>query len=304
MGWSLHLHKLYSRSLPWDLFFRPTPEQARPAAGDVTFRWLGTAGFEVEAGGRRLLIDPYLSRHPMRQFLWHPMAPDEDVIRRHVDGADVIFAGHSHHDHGCDVGAIARHTGAQVYASESSLKVARVFGARPEQLHHIAADDVVQDGPFDVKVLRSVHGKLFAGRMPAPGRIGDVDGPLRLAQWRVGATFGLHITVGGVSCFHLGSADFVESALTGVQCDVLMLCIVGRGGSPDYTGRILRALRPKVVLPCHWDNFFLPFDVPPRAMPSADVERFFEEVEASGVRTEVALLDFFGAWRVRAPARD
>jgi L-ascorbate metabolism protein UlaG (beta-lactamase superfamily) len=61
-------------------------------------------------------------------------------------------------------------------------------------------------------------------------------------------------------------------------------------------------LKPKVVLPCHWDDFFLPYEVPARQIPRVDVEGFLEEVRRAGTGTEVALLDYFGEWRWRAQA--
>ncbi len=307
MSLGLQFHKLISRELPRDLYYRPSAAQAELQPTDVGFRWLGAAGFEIEAGGKRMLIDPYISRVGLWKTLTSPLVPDEEAIQQRVEAADLILAGHSHHDHAMDIGAIARQTGARVLGSESALHLARIHGAAPEQLEHIAAGDDRQEGLFRVQVLRSIHGKVFAGRIPLPGRIGAPPGPLKLRQFRVGATFGLQVTVGSTRIFHLGSADFVEAAIHDVDCDVLLLCIVGRQGSPRFTERILRTLRPRVVLPCHWDNFFLPFDHPARVIPRVDMQGFLEEVHRSGVPTEVAILDFFSRYIYRsqepAPAR-
>ncbi len=300
MDLGLAFHRLISKELPPDLYYRVPPAAAIPHKGDVCFRWMGAAGFEIEARGRRMLIDPFVSRPGMRDTLFRDLVPDLDAVRHHVHTADVICAGHSHHDHAMDIGAICAHTGARVFGSESALHAARVTGAPDDKLSHIAAGDVVDHGPFRIRVLRSIHGKVFAGRIPSPGVMGDPAGPFRLKQFRVGATFGLHVTVGSVTFLHLGSADFVEAAMHGMTCDVLLLCIVGRQGSPNFTHRILRTLRPKVVLPCHWDNFFLPFDQTARVIPRCDVEGFLEEVETSGVPCEVAMLDFFSTYRYRA----
>ncbi len=301
MDLGLAVHRLLTKQLPSDLYYRVPSTSAVPQKGDVSFRWMGAAGFEIEARGRRMLIDPFVSRPNIRQTLLHPLVPDVDAVRRYVASADVICAGHSHHDHAMDIGAICSHTGATVYGSESALHMARATGAPSELLSHVAAGDVVDHGPYRIRVMRSIHGKVFAGRIPSPGVMGDPQGPgFRIKQYKVGATFGLHVTVGSVSFMHLGSADFVESALHGMNCDVLLLCIVGRQGSPNFTHRILRTLRPKVVLPCHWDNFLLPFDHPARIIPRCNIEVFLEEVETSGVDCEVALLDFFSSYRFRA----
>jgi len=68
------------------------------------------------------------------------------------------------------------------------------------------------------------------------------------------------------------------------KAQVLM---VGAGASRaeihDYAGRLMRALGfPMLVLPTHWDNYFLPF-----------VEAFTQEVHAASARTRVILPKYF-----------
>ena len=288
-----------TREVPRDLLYRPPADAGALAVGEVVFRWLGAAGFEVRAADGAVLIDPYFTRPGLVDSLFRPLVPDEQLIASSVRDADGIFAGHSHHDHAMDVGPAARHSGATVFGSESALHLARLGGATEQQLHHIAAGDRFCCGPFSGQVLRSVHGKVAAGRIPLPGRIGDPPGPLKLRQYRVGASFGLAFEVAGVRFFHLGSADFVESAFDGVECDVLLLCIVGRQGTPRFTQRILERLQPKVVLPCHWDLFLLPTTDPARVIPGVRMHDFFEEVAQAAPSTEVVLLDFFGEYRFR-----
>lgn len=296
------LHRLLTVAPPQDLLHRGPSTVTGPDA--VHFRWLGTAGFEVRAAGQSLLLDPYLSRPSLGTTLFSPLVPDEAAIRARVAEAHHVFAGHSHHDHAMDIGVLARVTGATVYGSESALAIARHGGVPEGGLHHLAAGDEVQAGPFRARVLRSVHGKVFAGRIPLPGRITPPHGPFRLRDYRVGASFGLWFEVCGVRFFHLGSADFLESAVAGLGCDVLLLCVIGREGSPGFTGRILRALRPKVVIPCHWDDFTLPFECGPRALRRARVEAFLREVEDAGTGTQAVLLDFFAEYGLRVGANE
>lgn len=293
MPWTAALHRLIARPFPAELYRRdPAPE---PGPSAVRFTWLGTAGFVVEAAGQRLVIDPYLSRHSLSQCVTGPLVPDEQAIAQHVPEADLLLAGHAHHDHACDLGTIARNTGATVFGCPSALAVARVHGADPSVLQPLAPGDEVTRGPFRIKALRSVHGRVAAGRIPYPGSIQATSAPLRISDYRVGASLAFHVTVGATRFMHLGSASLVESSLVGLDCDVLLLCIVGRKTCPGFTGRVLHRLRPKVVIPCHWDYTFLPDDVPPRQMPTADVQGFVREVRASGIDTEVAFLPLFGA---------
>ena len=288
------LHRLIGREFPDHLYWRgPTPE---PAGDDVRFTWLGTAGFRIDAAGQRLLIDPYLSRHSLARCVSGPLVPDEKELRLRVPTADLVLAGHAHHDHACDLGSISRDTGATVLGCESALRVARLHGADPALLRPLAAGDEVEQGPFTIAALRSVHGRVVAGRIPYPGSVEATSAPMRISDYRVGASLAFAVTVGETRFVHLGSANVVESALDGVHCDVLLLCIVGRQRCPGFVGRVLRRLRPKVVIPCHWDYVFLPITEPARQMPTADVRGFVREVQESGVEVETVFLPLLGGW--------
>jgi L-ascorbate metabolism protein UlaG (beta-lactamase superfamily) len=83
---------------------------------------------------------------------------------------------------------------------------------------------------------------------------------------------------------------------------VLLLCVVGRQGSPRFVERLLRAVRPKLVLPCHWDDFTVGFSHGPRELRRVDLEGFLREVDAAGTGTEARILDFFGECRFLAAA--
>src|SRR3954469_15906987 len=58
----------------------------------VTFTWLGQAGFLLEAGGTRVLVDPYLSERAERLY---PPPLDPATLT----GIDVLLCTHEHLDH-------------------------------------------------------------------------------------------------------------------------------------------------------------------------------------------------------------
>ncbi|GAB4092220.1 MBL fold metallo-hydrolase [Flaviaesturariibacter terrae] len=68
--------------------------------------YFGHASFSVEAGGKVLVFDPYISANPAAK------AVDVDTIP-----CDYLLLSHGHGDHVADAPAIARRTGATVIAS-------------------------------------------------------------------------------------------------------------------------------------------------------------------------------------------
>lgn len=82
---------------------------AEPPGADVRLRWLGQAGFVIDGGGRRVVIDPYLSdslaekyagtKFPHRRIMPAPVAPDQ------IAQVDLVVATHAHTDH-LDLGTL------------------------------------------------------------------------------------------------------------------------------------------------------------------------------------------------------
>jgi L-ascorbate metabolism protein UlaG (beta-lactamase superfamily) len=71
----------------------------------MKFTYYGHACFSVEAGGKTLLFDPFISPNPLAKKI------DIDKVR-----VDFILVSHGHGDHVADVVEIARRTGAKVIA--------------------------------------------------------------------------------------------------------------------------------------------------------------------------------------------
>ena len=76
---------------------------AQEPGGDVRLHWLGQAGFVIDGGGRRVVIDPYLSdalavkyrgtATPHDRMMPAPVAPGK------IAHVDLILSTHAHTDH-------------------------------------------------------------------------------------------------------------------------------------------------------------------------------------------------------------
>lgn len=83
--------------------------EANLPADAVALAWLGQAGFAVQAGGRRLLIDPYLSDHLARKYAGkefpHIRLMPPPVGAAAIRDLDFVLCSHRHSDH-MDPGAL------------------------------------------------------------------------------------------------------------------------------------------------------------------------------------------------------
>jgi L-ascorbate metabolism protein UlaG (beta-lactamase superfamily) len=278
------VHALLTRPVPSEVLHRErgTPRAPDPAAVDIT--WLGTAGLVVEHAGAVLVVDPFVTRPGIRETLLRPLGPDPVKVRRYVPRADVVLCTHSHHDHLLDVPEVALQTGALVFGSPSTANLCRASGVGPSRIREVDPPVTVEAGPFRIGLRPSVHGRAVLGRVPSPGAIPPgVTPPLRLRQF---GSSGRALRI-----FHLGSADFLPGTIAGLRCDVLATCLAGRHRRPGYLRELVGELRPMIVIPLHFDDFFTPMESVTRQLPKADVEGFSAEVRRLGDGCRPVVLD-------------
>jgi L-ascorbate metabolism protein UlaG (beta-lactamase superfamily) len=265
---------------PKAAWFRPRAIEPRAGVG---LEYLGTAGFVVRGHGRTLVLDPYVSRPGVTTSLTRPLVSDGALVARLLPYADDVLIGHAHHDHILDAPALCRRTGARLIGSRAACMVGRAAGLPESQLRETAGREALASGAFTVRGLPSRHGKAIFGRVPLPGDLTEPPPwPPRITDLRHGLVLNWHIEVGGFSIVHVDSADFIDEELAGLRADVLCLCAVGRHYRPDYVKTIVSALRPRWVVPCHWDTMLTPIEATPHLIPGVDLPGMFEEIRQAG----------------------
>ncbi len=282
------IHRLLTRPAPESLFW------SGATTGEHTLRWHGTAGFTLEHEQKALVLDPYVTRHGLRELLLSPLRIDEALLEREFPRADAVLVGHAHYDHALEAPSVCKRTGATLFGSPSTAHIARAAGLAEDQIVEVSPGEEFALAHGRAMALPSRHGKVYMGRVTLPGHIrSQPSWPPRLRELRHGQVLTWWVEWGGLKLVHVDSADYDTALLAPLEADVLCLCAIGRKYRPGYTREIIRALKPRVVVPCHWDNFFLPLDHPTRQLPACDVEGFVREIRAEGA--EVALLPVCGS---------
>jgi L-ascorbate metabolism protein UlaG (beta-lactamase superfamily) len=282
-----------------------------PAAGaerGVTLRWLGVAGFSIRAGEAVLLHDPYLSRPGLLRTLLRRYQPDAAVLEPllaagspvpELGRAGLILVGHSHFDHLGDVPWIAVRSGALVVGSATTAAISRGYGLAAERIRVVGPEHTLREGPFEIRVLESRHARVLAGRVPMPGELSEPpEAPIHALSFKMGGALGYLVThlPSGTRLFLLSSAGLHPPALQtladeGVRVDAVLPAIQGR--PPGFAESLVRALRPRLVVPHHFDDFWRGLDAPDAATPRdpEDLAAFEREVreaaDAAGLQLEV-----------------
>ena len=268
-----------------------------PLPTGLELEWLGTAGYRMTYGGHTLLIDPYLSRVPLKAVLRRaPALADPATHAALLDtpmGTVVgILVGHTHFDHAIDVPALARTLDAPVYGSDSLARLMELYGMR-ERAVEVSTHHLYELGPFTVTFVPSLHSKLLLGfKVPFDGSLSceHLD-HLSPSAYKCGAIYGIRIEVAGTSFYHQGSANLIDDELPSDGIDIFLAGIAGRSFTPDYWSRVLRRLQPSVVVASHFDDFFRPISAPIGFSTNVNLTAFPDEIAAFSRTITAAALE-------------
>ncbi len=264
---------------------------APPANGapGVTATFLGVSTLLVSDGETHLMTDGFFSRPPLWQVLAGEVAPDEariaaELRRAGVQRLDALVALHSHYDHAMDSPEVAERTGAVLIGSRSSANIARGWGLPASQIVVAESGVPLTFGAFAVTLIESRH-------LPHGFAEGTIDQPLvppaAALDYRQGTTWVVHIAHPLGSLAIVGSAGFVEGALSPYRSDVVLLGVGGLSKMTaeyreTYLDETLGHLRPRRLMPIHYDDFTRPLSEPLVAAPrlADDLDQTFGELRA------------------------
>jgi L-ascorbate metabolism protein UlaG (beta-lactamase superfamily) len=257
--------------------------------------WLGVSGYRISYEGRDLYIDPYVSRVPLSSLLLRRQAvPDPAALDRFLPPAGEaagVLVGHTHFDHAVDAPAVARRFGCNAYGSGSLVHLMALHGLADRAVE-VEPYRTYELGPFEVEFVPSTHSKLLLGMaVPYSGELTceHLDG-LCPGAYKCGQVWGIHIAVAGISLYHQGSADLVDDAVRHKGIDVFLAGVAGRNFTERYWARILPRLDPRVVVPTHYDDFFVPLGEEMEPISNARIGEVPREVGAVSRDATVAAL--------------
>lgn len=263
--------------------------------GKVRVTFLGTSSLLIDDGETQLLTDGFFSRPSIWKTAFGKVSSDEEEIKYVMLLAGIknlkgIFVCHSHYDHSMDAPFIANATGAKLYGSKSTLNIGRGGGVQEEKLVPFEPGKKLEIGKFRITVLNSKHtppfkilGKTNAADPDRPHLEAPLSQPAKAEEFIEGGTFDFLVEHGKTSFLIKGSTNFIEGAWKNLKVDTVFLGIAMLGKlEPEFQNQYYQetvgTVKPKLVVPIHWDNFFKPLSEPlePNLSIGDDVSRGME----------------------------
>ncbi len=241
-----------------------------PKDGAVKVTFLGTTSLLLDDGETQLLTDGFFTRAPLWKVATSKLATDTATVdsvlaRLKIDRLKGLFVAHSHYDHALDIAYVTKRTSAKLYGSLSTLNIGRGGGLRADQMALYSPGMELQFGKFSVTILDSKHSPAKAGINDDIGQLitEPLAQPAKFGEYKEGGSYDFLIKHGRHSILIKPSANYVEGALDNVRADAVFLGTGGLGNQDSdfqnaYYEHTIGKVKPKLVIPIHWDNFFLP----------------------------------------------
>ena len=265
-----------------------------PKGGAVRVTFLGVTSLLFDDGETQLLIDACYTRPGMTHVALKRLETDPKIVdavlkKAKIDRLKAIFVAHSHYDHALDVAYVAKKTGAVLHGSESTLNVGRGGDVDKKQLKKYEPGKEVAVGQFTVTVFESKHSPPIKFINDDLGQ--TIDKPLKQPAWakeyKEGGSFDFLVRRGDHAVLVVPSTNAVKDELKGITADAAFLGTATLGKQDQtfrdfYYEQTVAAVKPKLVVPIHWDDFFQPLTgkLEPFAKPIDDLPAGFDDLIA------------------------
>ncbi|MFX1569144.1 MAG: MBL fold metallo-hydrolase [Promethearchaeota archaeon] len=241
----------------------------------IKITWLGTASFLLTLNSVNLLFDPFFSRN-------EDATPKLKTQKEDLKNISGIFISHGHYDHACDAGWFAENLNFPVYCSATAKD--NILNWAEGNIIENHVENLTEKGKNNIKV-NNFHDRVEISEgiivefIKSEHITFDARTILsRLFSWQFlkqakslipygkgfpkGDVFGFCIFFNDHKIVTFGSLwhKYVEELQKYQPCDIFIVPYAGNSSKHmvKKTGKMVDILKPKILIPHHWDNFMPP----------------------------------------------
>jgi len=199
--------------------------------------WYGHSAFRVEAGGAKILVDPFLSDNPSWNGGWEGPA----------EGITHVLVTHGHNDHVGDAADILKKTGAMLVSCFEVCMYLAGKGVDSSKLNAGNHGGTVDCGGFTTTFVNALHSSSYGGEGGSNTYLGN---PMGLV---------LHFP-DDKTLYHMGDTDiFGDMALInelhGPQVGIVPIGDRFTMGGAVAALACQRYFKFETAIPCHYGSF-------------------------------------------------
>jgi L-ascorbate metabolism protein UlaG (beta-lactamase superfamily) len=281
------------------------------SVGSLNVQFLGNTNILITDGKTSILTDGFFSRPSISNVLWGEFEPDYDVIEYCLEKAGIhqlnaVIPVHSHFDHAMDSPIVAMKTGAKLIGAESTANIGRGLNFPEEQMVIVESGVPLQIGSMKVTLIKGKHwpypDEELGLKLLNREIINPIVPPASAFEYFEGASFTIIVEHADASIAIHGSAGYIPNILENYVVDILFLGTAGletmdKSYNDNFQTHVVDALNPKVIVPIHWDDFFVPLKkgLKPRSLlekllKGMDVKKSFKFVEMRNPDKKMSVL--------------
>lgn len=248
-------------------------------SSSLNVKFFGVSTLLFDDGKTQILIDGFFSRPSLSQVLFQKIQSQPAIIQRMIQQQQLqrtqaILVTHSHYDHTLDIAELGKRLPyTKIIGSSSTLNIARGGHVAEQQLIQIQPLQPMSFGEFKVTAIASQHTPPTAVNNDLGEKISQpLQQPARFSEFKEGHSFDYLIEHQDHKILVKASTGAIPDQLKNLNVDTLFLGIaqLSRQSTEfqqDYLDQTLKTLKPKVVVPIHWDDFFKPVNQPLEFLP-------------------------------------
>ncbi|MBC8345872.1 MAG: MBL fold metallo-hydrolase [Candidatus Marinimicrobia bacterium] len=300
-------------------------DSSLPHSGNgMVVQFTGNTNILITDGQTSILTDGFFTRPGVAKVLWGEVEPDETVIKYCLEQAgiqklDAVIPVHSHFDHAMDSPMVAELTGAKLIGSGSTANIGRGLDFPENQMVIPNPGETIQLGAFKISLVKGRHWPYPNPEMRAKlldrEIINPVKPPVSVFEYYEGDSYTIIIEHPEATLAVHGSAGFIPNILDNFDVDILFLGMAGLETMDDeynnnYQTHVVEALNPDVIVPIHWDDFFVPLEdgiksrsLLEKVLQGMDVKKAFEMVEERNPNRKMVVLPLWERVNVAAIRR-
>ena len=283
--------------------------------GSLNVKFLGNTNILITDGKTSILTDGFFSRPSISNVLWGEIEPDYGVIEYCLEKAGIhqlnaVIPVHSHFDHAMDSPIVAMKTGAKLIGSESTANIGRGLNFPEDQMVIVESGVPLQIGSMKVTLIKGKHwpypDEELGLKLLNREIINLIVPPASAFEYFEGASYTIIVEHADASIAIHGSAGYISNILENYVVDILFLGMAGletmdKSYNDNFQTHVVDALNPKVIVPIHWDDFFVPLkkglksrSLLEKLLQGMDVEKSFKFVEKRNMDRTIIVLPLWG----------